>query len=199
MAINLVKGQKIDLTKGNAGLTKIAVGLGWDAVQAKGLLGGLFKSNSNIDCDASAIMLGSDDKLLSPKDVIYFGNLQHTTKSVCHMGDNLTGDGDGDDERMFVEFSKVPQEIQKIVFVVNIYDCRNRRQDFGMIKNAFIRILNQANNEELVRFNLTDNYQGSTSLIVGEVYRNGNEWKFNAVGSGTQAESLKDLISTYSR
>ena len=199
MAINLVKGQKIDLTKGNAGLTKVAVGLGWDAVKSKGLLGGLFKSGSNIDCDASAIMLGSDDRLLSPKDVVYFGNLQHNTKSVCHMGDNLTGDGDGDDERIFVEFAKVPQEIQKIVFVVNIYDCKNRRQDFGMIQNAFIRIVNQANSEELIRFNLTDNYQGSTSLIVGEVYRHGADWKFNAVGSGTQATSLKEMLAGYTR
>lgn len=199
MAINLVKGQKIDLTKGNAGLTKVAVGLGWDAVKSKGLLGGLFKSNSSVDCDASAIMLGENDRLLSPKDVVYFGNLQHATKSVCHMGDNLTGDGEGDDEKIFVEFAKVPQEIQKIVFVVNIYDCINRRQDFGMIQNAFIRIVNQANNEELIRFSLTDNYQGSTSLIVGEVYRHGAEWKFNAVGSGTKAASLKDMLASYTK
>lgn len=199
MAINLVKGQKIDLTKGNAGLNKIMVGLGWDPVNSgKGFFSGLFGGgNKAIDCDASAIMLGTGDKLLSSKDVIYFGNLVHTSKSVRHMGDNLTGDGDGDDEQIFIELSHIPLQIEKIVFVVNIYDCMNRRQDFGMIQNAFIRIVDHTTNKELIRFNLTDNYSGSTALVVGEVYRQGAEWKFAAIGNGTMDPSLKSMVDHY--
>lgn len=199
MAINLVKGQKIDLTKGNAGLNKIMVGLGWDPVSSgKGLLGSLFGGgNKDIDCDGSAIMLGAGDKLLSNKDVIYFGNLTHASKSVKHMGDNLTGDGAGDDEQIFIELNSIPAQIEKIIFVVNIYDCINRRQDFGMIQNAFIRIVDHNTNQELVRFNLTDNYKGSTALVVGEVYRHESEWKFAAVGNGTNDPSLKNMVSRY--
>lgn len=199
MAINLVKGQKVDLTKSNVGLNKIMVGLGWDPVSSgKGFLSGLFGSgNKAIDCDASAIMLGAGDKLLSIKDVIYFGNLAHTSKSVQHMGDNLTGDGDGDDEQIFIELSHIPAQIEKIVFVVNIYDCINRRQDFGMIQNAFIRIVDHATHKELIRFNLTDNYSGSTALVVGEVYRHNAEWKFAAIGNGTKDPSLKSMIDRY--
>lgn len=199
MAINLVKGQKIDLTKGNAGLNKVMVGLGWDPVSSgKGLLSSLFGGgNKAIDCDASAIMLGAGDKLLSNKDVIYFGNLVHTSKSVRHMGDNLTGDGNGDDEQIFIELSNIPAQIEKIVFVVNIYDCMNRKQDFGMIQNAFIRIIDHTTNTELVRFNLTENYSGSTALVVGEVYRQGAEWKFAAIGTGTTDVSLKNMVNRY--
>ena len=199
MAINLVKGQKIDLTKGNTGLNKIMVGLGWDPVSSgKGLLSSLFGGGSKaIDCDASAIMLGAGDKLLSNKDIIYFGNLVHTSKSVRHMGDNLTGDGNGDDEQIFLELSNIPAQIEKIIFVVNIYDCMNRKQDFGMIQNAFIRIIDHTTNNELARFNLTDNYSGSTALVVGEVYRQGAEWKFAAIGTGTTDVSLKNMVNRY--
>lgn len=129
MAINLQKGQRIDLTKGNPGLSKILVGLGWDPVQSSGsggFLGGLFgggSSSANVDCDASVIMLGENDKLKNNKDVIYFGNLRSNDGSVQHSGDNLTGDGDGDDEQISIDLSRVPAHIQKLVFVVNIYDC----------------------------------------------------------------------------
>ncbi len=199
MAINLVKGQKIDLTKGNSGLNKIMVGLGWDPVSSgKGLISSLFGGgNKDIDCDASAIMLGAGDKLLSNKDIIYFGNLVHASKSVRHMGDNLTGDGNGDDEQIFIELNSIPAQVEKIIFVVNIYDCINRRQDFGMIRNAFIRIVDHATNQELVRFNLTDNYSGSTALVVGEVYRHDAEWKFAALGNGTNDSSLKNMVNRY--
>lgn len=199
MAINLVKGQKVDLTKSNVGLNKIMVGLGWDPVNSgKGFLSSLFGGgNKAIDCDASAIMLGAEDQLLSIKDVIYFGNLVHASNSVKHMGDNLTGDGDGDDEQIFIELSHIPAQIEKIVFVVNIYDCINRKQDFGMIRNAFIRIVDHATHKELIRFNLTDNYSGSTALVVGEVYRHNGEWKFAAIGNGTKDPSLKSIIDRY--
>ncbi|MFP5115005.1 TerD family protein [Bacillaceae bacterium C204] len=203
MAINLQKGQRVDLTKGNPGLSKIMVGLGWDPVQSGGgggLFGGLFGGggSANFDCDASVIMLGTNDKLQSNKDVIYFGNLRSNDGSVQHSGDNLTGDGDGDDEQVMIDLSRVPSNIQKLVFVVNIYDCVKRKQHFGMIKNAFIRVVNPGNNQELIHYNLTDNYSGLTCLVTGEIYRHGNEWKFAAIGSGTNAASLSEVVRSFS-
>lgn len=203
LAINLQKGQRVDLTKGNPGLTKIMVGLGWDPVQSGGgggLFGGLFGGGggANIDCDASVILLGANDKLQNNKDVVYFGNLKSTDGSVQHSGDNLTGDGDGDDEQVMIDLSRVPSHIQKLVFVVNIYDCVKRKQHFGMIKNAFIRVVNPGNNQELLHYNLTDNYSGLTCLVTGEIYRHGNEWKFAAIGSGTNAASLSEVVRTFS-
>lgn len=200
MSINLVKGQKIDLTKGAAGLSKIMVGLGWDPVAQKsgGLLGGLFGGGApDIDCDASAIMLDASGKLTNKSNLIYFGNLKSQDNSVIHQGDNLTGDGDGDDEQIMLDLGSISRDIEKIVFVVNIYDCVKRRQDFGMIQNAFIRVVDMGKNSELCKFNLTDNYAGQTSLIVGEIYRNANEWKFGAIGQGTNDGSLSDIIRAY--
>ncbi|EFV77714.1 TerD family protein [Cytobacillus oceanisediminis] len=203
MAINLQKGQRVDLTKGNPGLSKIMVGLGWDPVQNSGgggLLGSLFGGGggANIDCDASVIMLGENGKLKSNKDVIYFGNLKSSDGSVQHSGDNLTGAGDGDDEQVMVDLSRVPAHVHKMVFVVNIYDSVKRKQHFGMIQNAFIRVVNSGNNQELIKYNLTDDYSGKTSLIVGEIYRHGGDWKFAAVGTGTASPGLSDVVRSYS-
>lgn len=203
MAINLQKGQRVDLTKGNPGLSKIMVGLGWDPVQKSGgggLLGSLFGGGggANIDCDASVIMLGENGKLKSNKDVIYFGNLKSSDGSVQHSGDNLTGAGDGDDEQVMVDLSRVPAHVHKMVFVVNIYDSVKRKQHFGMIQNAFIRVVNSGNNQELIKYNLTDDYSGQTSLIVGEIYRHGGDWKFAAVGTGTASPGLSDVVRSYS-
>jgi stress response protein SCP2 len=202
MAINLQKGQRVDLTKGNPGLSKIMVGLGWDPVQQKGggLLGSLFGggSASNVDCDASVIMLGENDKVVQNSDVIYFGNLKSKDGSIQHSGDNLTGDGEGDDEQIHVDLSRVPTHIQKMVFVVNIYDAVKRKQHFGMIQNAFIRIVNPNSGSSLIHYNLTDDYSGKTSLIVGELYRHGQDWKFAAVGTGTSAGSLGEVVKTFS-
>jgi stress response protein SCP2 len=200
--INLQKGQKLDLTKGNPGLSKIMVGLGWDTGAGKpksgGLLGGIFGGGTaKIDCDASAILLNAQDKLSSKERLVYFGNLQSADRSVKHSGDNLTGAGEGDDEQIHVDLSNVPSDVQKIVFVVNIYDCKTRKQDFGLIANAFIRVVNPANGQELCRFNLTDSYAGKTSLVVAEVYRHNAEWKFNALGEATNDFSLTELIRRY--
>lgn len=199
MAISLQKGQKIDLTKGRAGLSSITVGLGWDPVPNKkssgffgSLLGG--SSNNNIDCDASVLMLNEQEKLV---DVVYFGNTKSSCGSVIHSGDNLTGEGDGDDEQIFVNLNKVPSNIHKLVFVVNIYDCVKRKQDFGMIQNAFIRILDDSKNEEMVHYNLTDNYSGLTAIFPGEIYRNKGEWKFSAVGQGVKDTSIKEIANRY--
>ncbi len=203
MAINLQKGQKIDLTKGNAGLSEIMVGLGWDSANqnnsGSGIFGKLFGGAQapNIDCDASVLMLNENDKLVNNKNLIYFGNLKSNCGSVRHTGDNLTGDGDGDDEEIIVNLQKVPPNINKLVFVVNIYDCIKRNQHFGMINNAYIRVINMSNKQELIRFNLTEDHSGKTTLIVGEIYRHGNEWKFAAIGQGTQDTSLSEIIKKY--
>lgn len=203
MAISLQKGQRVDLTKGNPGLSQIMVGLGWDPVQSSGgggFLGSLFGGGggANVDCDASVLMLGANDKVQSNQDVIYFGNLKSRDGSVQHSGDNLTGAGEGDDEQVMVDLNRIPSNVQKLVFVVNIYDCVKRKQHFGMIRNAFIRVVNPSSRQELIRYNLSDDYSGKTSLVVGEIYRHNNEWKFGAVGTGTNAASLSEVVRSYS-
>ncbi|MGP1567886.1 TerD family protein [Peptoanaerobacter stomatis] len=197
MSINLQKGQKVDLTKGNPNFSNIVVGLGWDPVrESKGLFGGLFGGSApQIDCDASVIMLEDGDKFIRNEDLIYFGNLKG--EGINHTGDNLTGDGDGDDEQIIVKLNEVPQRIKKLVFVVNIYDCVKRKQHFGMIKNAFIRIVDKSNGKEFLKYNLSDNYNEKTALIAGEIYRHNGEWKFAAIGEGTRDASLSDLVRKY--
>ncbi|HBV96443.1 MAG: stress protein [Peptococcaceae bacterium BICA1-7] len=203
MLINLQKGQKVDLTKTNPGLNKIMVGLGWDPVKSGGggggILGGLFGGGSaqTIDCDASVYMLDANQKLAQKKNLIYFGNLGSPCGSVRHSGDNLTGQGDGDDEQIHVDLSKVPADVHRLVFVVNIYDCVKRKQHFGMIRNAFIRVVSSANGQELCKFNLSEGYDGKTSLITGEVYRHNGEWKFAALGEATTDPGLESLTRRY--
>ena len=199
MAINLQKGQKIDLTKGGTGLRAVMVGLGWDEAQSGGLFG-LIKPKP-IDCDASVILCGADGKVVSRdinQSVVYFGNLRHTSDAIIHQGDNLTGAGEGDDEQIMVDLSRVPMNIQRMVFVVNIYDANVRNQHFGMIKNAFIRLVDLDKRTEICRFNLTEDYSGMTGLVVGEIYRKNGEWKFNAIGQPVrEASRLQSLIKLY--
>jgi stress response protein SCP2 len=203
MAITLQKGQRIDLTKGNPTLSNILIGLGWDPVQSSGgggLLSSLFGGGNkapNVDCDASVLML-QDDKITKKEQLIYFGNLKSSCGSVTHSGDNLTGEGAGDDEQILVNLQDIPSYINKLVFVVNIYDCVRRKQDFGMLKNAYIRVQNQDNGEQLLRFNLSDDYSGKTSLVVAEIYRHGSDWKFGANGDGTKDTNLQELVRSYS-
>lgn len=199
MTITLVKGQKVDLTKGNSGLHKVIVGLGWDPVQTetRGIFG-MKKKAADIDCDASALLLNSSGKLSQSKNTVCFHNLVSPCHSVRHSGDNLTGEGEGDDEQIQIELTKVPDDVSKILMVVNIYQCEARGQDFGMIRSAYIRVLNPATNQELIRFNLTEDYVGKTALIVGEIYRHNGEWKFNAIGEGTHAAHIDQLAAQYS-
>lgn len=202
MTISLQKGQRIDLTKGNASLNQIEVGLGWDPVKQAsggGLLGGLFgggNKGANVDCDASVIML-QNDKFVHKDDLIYFGNLKSSCNSVRHSGDNITGDGAGDDEVITIDLKSVPSKYNRLIFVVNIYDCINRKQDFGMIQNAYIRIVNPQTKAELTKFNLSDNYGGLTTLVTGEIYRHNNEWKFGAIGDGTTDRNLTEIVRKY--
>ena len=202
MGISLVKGQKVNLAKdGGGSLDNILVGLGWDAASSKGkgLLGSLFGGGqANIDCDASVMILNNDGKFVRREDLVYFGNLIHPSGAVRHMGDNLTGEGEGDDEQVLVQLSKLPADCGKIVFIVNIYDCVKRNQHFGMINNAFIRIVDGTSNKEFLRYNLTEDYAGKTSLIVGEIYKHNGEWKFAAVGEATTDPGIADIVRKFS-
>ena len=178
MPINLSKGQKVDLTKGNSGLKSIMVGLGWDV--------NAFDSGSDFDLDAAAFMCGSNGKCPTEKEFVFYGNLEHGSGSVKHMGDNLTGEGDGDDEQILIDLSKVPSNVEKIAFTVTIYDADQRRQNFGQVSNAYIRIVDDVTNTELIRYDLGEDFSIETAVVVGELYRHNGEWKFNAIGSGFQ-------------
>lgn len=194
MSVSLQKGQKVSLTKENAGLSQLLIGLGWDEVPQKR---GLFSAKpQSIDCDASAILL-TNGKFVAKSDLVYFGNLRHKSGSIQHLGDNLTGAGDGDDEQILVDLSKVPADYDKIVIVVNIYQAMQRKQHFGLIQNAFIRLVDAKTNTEMCKYNLTDDYSGMTAMIFGEVYRHNGEWKFNAMGQGTNDVGLTDLANRF--
>lgn len=176
MAVNLVKGQKVDLTKANPGVNKYMVGLGWDVNS--------FDSGAAFDLDSSVFLLGADGKVTSDADFVFYGNLKHPSGGVVHQGDNLTGEGEGDDERIDVDLSLVPENIDRIVFAVTIYDADTRHQNFGQVRNAFIRVVNTSTDEELLRYDLGEDYSIETALVVAELYRHNGEWKFNAIGSG---------------
>ena len=178
MSVSLQKGQKVSLTKGNPGLSKVVVGLGWDVNQ--------FDTGGDFDLDAAAFLLTDSGKVSIQEDFVFFGNLEHPSGSVKHLGDNLTGAGEGDDEQIKIELSMVPANITKIAFTVTIYEAESRRQNFGQVNNAFIRIYNETNGEELLRYDLGEDFSIETAAVFGELYKNGNEWKFNAIGSGYQ-------------
>lgn len=203
MSINLQKGQKVELTKGGS-LRQIMVGLGWDETRQnseEGLLEGESGHTQTVDCDASAILCGANGKIINntiQQCCVYFGNLRHSSGTIVHQGDNLTGEGDGDDEQIMVNLRLVPAYIDKIVFVVNIYDARSKNQHFGMVENAFIRIVNMENKREICRYNLSDNYNNMTGLVVGEIYRKNGEWEFNAIGRPVkEASRLDSLVQLY--
>ena len=188
MPISLTKGQKVDLTKGNPGLKKIMVGLGWDVNQ--------YDSGADFDLDAAAFMLGENGKCPTEKEFIFYGTLEHTSGAVKHMGDNLTGEGEGDDEQIEVDLSKIPANVAKIAFTVTIYDADVRRQNFGQVSNAFIRIVDEVTGQELIRYDLGEDFSIATAVVVGELYRNNEAWKFNAIGSGFQG-GLAALCAHY--
>ncbi len=176
MAVSLKKGQKVDLTKGNPGLTNIVVGLGWDTNRYDG--------GADFDLDAAAFLLGASGKVNDDADFVFYNNLKHSSGSVEHLGDNLTGEGDGDDEQIKVDLTKVPANIEKIDFTVTIHEADVRKQNFGQVSNAYIRIVSENDNKELIRYDLGEDFSVETAVVVGELYRNNNEWKFNAIGSG---------------
>ncbi len=178
MTISLQKGQKVDLTKSNPNLIRVIAGLGWDTNKYDG--------GNQFDLDAAAFLLGDNGKVIDDADFVFYNNLKHSSQSVNHLGDNLTGEGDGDDEQITVDLNKVPQNIQKIAFTVTIFDAEVRVQNFGQISNAFIRLCNEDTGEEIIRYDLGEDFSVETAVVVGELYRYGSEWKFNAIGSGFQ-------------
>ncbi|MCI8669687.1 MAG: TerD family protein [Lachnospiraceae bacterium] len=178
MPVCLTKGQKVSLTKGNPGLTNVVVGLGWDVNQ--------FDTGGSFDLDAAAFLLTESGKISRTEDFVFYGNLSHPSGAVQHLGDNLTGEGEGDDEQIKVNLAAVPENITKIAFTVTIYDAEQRRQNFGQVNNAFIRIYNEANGEELLRYDLGEDFSIETAAVFGELYKNNGEWKFNAIGCGYQ-------------
>ncbi len=188
MGVNLTKGQKVSLNKNNPGLKDMVVGLGWDVNR--------YDTGGAFDLDAAAFLLTENGKISRTEDFIFYGNLEHPSGAVKHLGDNLTGVGDGDDEQIVIDLSLVPENIQKIAFTVTIYDAEVRRQNFGQVSNAFIRIYNKANGEELLRYDLGEDFSIETAAVFGELYRHNGEWKFNAIGSGYQG-GLAALCENY--
>ena len=188
MAISLKKGQKIDLTKTNPGLSKILVGLGWDTNKYDG--------GAEFDLDTSIFLVDATGKATSDSDFVFYNNPIHPSGSVQYMGDNRTGEGDGDDEQVNIDLSLVPANIDRIAFTVTIYDYETRKQNFGQVSNAFIRIVDVANNVELMRYDLSEDFSIETAVVIAELYRNNGEWKFQAIGSGFQG-GLAALCANY--
>lgn len=176
MAINLSKGQKIDLTKTNPGLKSVMAGLGWDTNKYDG--------GADFDLDASVFMTGAGGKVLKDSNFVFYNNPKDEAESVIYGGDNRTGAGDGDDETVTINLDKVPADVEKISFTVTIHEADARGQNFGQVSNAYIRIVNAETNEELLHFDLGEDYSVETAVVVAELYRHNGEWKFAAVGSG---------------
>jgi tellurite resistance protein TerA len=176
MSVNLSKGQKVDLTKNNPGLSKILVGLGWDTNK--------YSNGADFDLDATVFLLQENRKVGNNKDFIYYGNLKHSSCSVEHMGDNLTGGNEGDDEQIKIDLSKIPDNIERIAVAVTIYDADVRGQNFGQVSNAYIRLVDESNGSEILRFDLGEEFSVETSVVCAEIYRYKGEWKFNAVAGG---------------
>ena len=190
MAINLTKGQRVSLDKG---VRLALVGLGWDTNRYDGA--------ADFDLDASAFMLGANGKVRSDDDFIFYGNLQSKDGAITHTGDNLTGEGDGDDETLFIDFTKVPEDVQKIAITVTIYEAPERGQNFGQVSNAYVRVARRSNENDTVgveelRYDLGEEFSIETALVVCEIYRQGATWKFNAVGAGFQG-GLYALCKNY--
>lgn len=188
MPVSLKKGQKVSLTKGNPGLTNLMVGLGWDVNR--------FDTGGSFDLDSAAFLLGDNGIVTCQNDFVFYGNLSHPSGGAVHQGDNLTGEGEGDDEQIRIDLSKIPANISRIVFSATIYEADERNQNFGQVSNAFIRIVDVDKNEELLRYDLGEDFSIETAAVFGELYKNNGEWKFNAIGSGYQG-GLAALCANY--
>ncbi|GAB6992091.1 TerD family protein [Paenibacillus pini] len=188
MSISLSKGQRIDLTKTNPGLQKVIIGLGWDTNKYNG--------GAEFDLDASAFMLYQDGKAKGIEDFIFYNNAKTPNGSVIHTGDNRTGEGDGDDEQIKIDFSLIPEQIQRVGITVTIHDAVARSQNFGQVSNAFVRVVDELSDREVLRFDLGEDFSIETAVVICELYRQGTEWKFQAVGSGFSG-GLSALCKNY--
>ncbi len=188
MAINLNKGQRIDLTKTHKGLDQIIVGVGWDTNKYSG--------GEDFDLDVSAFVLDESNNAKRDEDVVFYNNLTGANGAVVHTGDNITGEGEGDDEQIKITLSKFPPDVAKVAFTITIHDAEARNQTFGQVSNAFVRIVDERTNEELVHFDLGEDFSVETSVVVGELYRHSGEWRFAAIGSGFSG-GLADLCKEY--
>lgn len=188
MGIQLAKGQRIDLTKTNPGLIKAIIGLGWDTNKYQG--------GHDFDLDASAFLVDANNKCQNDLDFVFYNNLQHPSGAVVHTGDNRTGEGEGDDEQLVVDFTKIPANVHRIGITVTIHDAELRQQNFGQVSNAFVRLADDATQQELLRFDLGEDFSIETAVVVCELYRHGNDWKFNAIGSGFSG-GLASLCKNY--
>ncbi|QXE37029.1 TerD family protein [Streptomyces sp. GMY02] len=187
MGVSLSKGGNVSLTKAAPNLTAVTVGLGWDVRTTTG---------SDFDLDASALLTNAEGKVATDGNFVFFNNLRSPDGSVEHTGDNLTGEGEGDDEAIKVNLAAVPADVDKIVFPVSIYEAESRQQSFGQVRNAFIRVVNQADNNELARYDLSEDASTETAMVFGELYRNGAEWKFRAIGQG-YASGLRGIAQDF--
>jgi tellurium resistance protein TerD len=187
MGVSLAKGGNVSLTKEAPGLTAVIVGLGWDVRSTTG---------ADFDLDASALLCNEAGRVVSDQHFVFFNNLRSPEGSVEHSGDNLTGGGDGDDEQIKVDLAAVPANVTKVVFPVSIYDADARLQNFGQVRNAFIRIVNQADGTEVARYDLCEDASSETAMVFGELYRNGADWKFRAIGQG-YASGLRGIATDY--
>lgn len=178
MAISLQKGQKVDLTKTNPGLTKVIIGLGWDVNKYDG--------GKDFDLDAAAFLLNAEGKIAEDKNFVFYNNTKSSDGSVNHTGDNRSGVGDGDDEQIKIDLAAVSSSVAKISFGITIHEAKERNQNFGQVSNSYVRVLNEVTGEEIIRYDLGEDYSVETAIVVGELYRNNSEWKFNAIGSGYQ-------------
>ncbi|KNE82516.1 MULTISPECIES: TerD family protein [Streptomyces] len=187
MGVSLSKGGNVSLSKEAPGLTAVTVGLGWDVRTTTG---------TDFDLDASALLVDSAGKVLSDQHFVFFNNLKSPEGAVEHTGDNLTGEGEGDDEAIKVSLTTVPAQVDKIVFPVSIHEAETRQQSFGQVRNAFIRVVNQADNNELARYDLSEDASTETAMVFGELYRHGSDWKFRAVGQG-YASGLRGIAQDF--
>jgi stress response protein SCP2 len=188
MSISLQKGQPVSLEKDTgASLKKVVVGLGWDVAD----------DGPEIDCDASAILCGANGKIIRAGDLVFYNAQKHPSGSVYSTGDNRTGEGEGDDEQLVVDLEKVPKEYEKIVFVVTIYESVKRKQHFGLINNAFIRIVDTETDKEIMKYDISEKYPGKTAMIFAEMYRQDGKWKFNAIGQATEDEGIVSMSKRF--
>lgn len=188
MAINLKKGQKISLSKEAPGMDKVIVGMGWDTSSG----------GSSFDLDACAFLVDENGKMTENEDFVFFNNLKNGNSSVEHTGDNLTGEGEGDDEQIKVELSKVPDNVSKIIFYGTIFDGKSKNQNFGQVSNAYIRLVDENTNNEVAKFDLSEDYSTDISICLGELYRHNGEWKFNSIGNGADKE-ISEILETYNK